>query len=226
MTVIDRSGCTARRHGDESAYSWWNCRCPDAREAWRIYKKRLREGRHTPRHTDATGTANRLRALHAIGYTWADLGRHLERHRRWVGGLAAKEHPTVALATDRVIRALYDRLKNAPAPPSQGAGRARRYAERHGWWTPAQWEPWGDLIDYPEPPGEVDEFDVKIALARATQDEYGTVAALPEPEREFAARRLLAQGAGVKRVCAITGVGERALRKLRDTLHHEQVVAA
>ncbi|MCI2421534.1 WhiB family transcriptional regulator [Saccharopolyspora sp. K220] len=41
---VDRSGCTAKRHGDRSAYVG-GCRCEDAREADRRYKAALANGR-------------------------------------------------------------------------------------------------------------------------------------------------------------------------------------
>jgi len=41
-TTMDRSNCTARRHGTKSAYEKCRCRCPDARAARNAYLRAYR----------------------------------------------------------------------------------------------------------------------------------------------------------------------------------------
>src|SRR5690349_8687682 len=73
-----RPDCTADIHGTQYAYSHRGCRCPHARNDDRIYRKRLREGRHTAAYVDATGTARRLQGLNAQGHRLADLAKEPE----------------------------------------------------------------------------------------------------------------------------------------------------
>src|ERR1044072_5452466 len=91
-------------------YKQGNCRCPIAREAYRIYRKRLREGRHAPLLVDATGTARRMRALAAIGWSPTALAPHLGLSRARVQNIRGDYRSTVTRETaDRVI-AVYDKL--------------------------------------------------------------------------------------------------------------------
>jgi hypothetical protein len=165
--TYDRSGCTAPRHGDESAYSWWKCRCPDAREAWRLYQKRIRGGRHTPRMVDSTGTARRLQALQAIGYCWRVLAVELELSPQRVANLARQRNPVVYPQTEARIRALYETLHDIPAPSGYASARALATARKEGWHDPEYWDGWNDIDDpQHEAVGEViDEVAIEQALS-------------------------------------------------------------
>lgn len=128
--------CTAARHGTELAYQVDKCRCPDAREAYRIYRKRLHEKRHQPLRVPATGTTRRLQALAAIGWP-ADLlaqrlGRSKAQTQQWRRGRYTRvNHRTAALVAD-----LYDQLWDTPGPSTY----TRRHAARHGWAKPMAWD--------------------------------------------------------------------------------------
>lgn len=143
-TPIDRSACPSRRrHGTRLAYMNDGCRCPDAREQHRIYRKRLRENRQQPAFVPADGTIRRLRALAAIGWTNAELAARLHVTKIAVGWWRAARYERVHRDTARRIAALYEQLSAVPGPSS----RARVYARRAGWVPPLLWE--GVDIDDP-----------------------------------------------------------------------------
>src|SRR5690606_8548101 len=79
---LDRSGCSATRHGTYSAYRHQGCTCADAQAAFRRYARYQRSGRpelcpDTTTHVDARPLRRRIRALYAIGHTEADLAARL-----------------------------------------------------------------------------------------------------------------------------------------------------
>ena len=140
-TVTDRSACTAARHGNDSAYRQ-GCRCDDAREDKRIYRKRLREGRHKPKLVDGAGTARRLQALGAIGWPSTELGARLGVSRiavqQWRGG-----RRQVNARTATRVAQLYDQLSGTGGPSDYTRTRARSF----GWSPPLLWH--GVNIDDP-----------------------------------------------------------------------------
>lgn len=133
MTTIDRTGCTATRHGDDNAYSSAHCRCPDAREAWRTYSYNKRHGTHQARLINPTPTAHRLRILAGIGYDWRTLARHLGCTPRSVTELAYLTRKRVQRTTAHRIRDLYNQLITQPSPDGYPALRAIGNAQRNGW---------------------------------------------------------------------------------------------
>jgi hypothetical protein len=133
-TPIDRSQCKGSRHGDYSAYRL-GCRCPDARNDDRIYRKRRREGRHPARMIDATGTARRLQALAAIGWSTTELGPHLDAHPNLVQRWRSGNRP-VNRANAIKVAALYRELQGTPGPSDVTRARAQSF----GWVPPHLWE--------------------------------------------------------------------------------------
>jgi hypothetical protein len=136
--------CTAARHGTVDAHQNHRCRCPEARLEYRRYMKRcqVRRARGMSMWTDATGTQRRLQALHAIGWTWTDLGSEL-------GGLTRQavtslfERTRVHVNTARAVAVLYDRLWMTDG----GNSKARKRAAAAGWPPPLWWL--DDEIDDP-----------------------------------------------------------------------------
>lgn len=151
-------------HGTRSRYAH-GCRCRDCREASRLYHKRLREGRLTPAMVDSTGTARKLQALHAAGWSFADLAERIGRTKRWPSMLARQESPTVTAATFRIVDRLWRQLRDEPGT----SVRARSWARKYGWHGPDAWsdesvedpfaEPFGHI-----PPAFVDSVAVESAL--------------------------------------------------------------
>jgi hypothetical protein len=136
---IDRSGCPGRgKHGTVAAAMKRGCRCPDARERRRIYRKRQREGRLTSPWVAPFGTARRLRALNAAGWPIGELAARMACTRQNVALLWRADERGVKVTRVNAARvaALYRELSTVPGPSSSAAKRA---ASR-GWATPQQWD--------------------------------------------------------------------------------------
>jgi hypothetical protein len=219
-----RPDCPARRHGDRSAYSFWHCRCPDAREDWRLYKKRLREGRQPSAYVDATGTARRLRALVAGGYNFADLGRALGWGRRRVANVAQMLDPKVMVRTANAVADVYDRLSTTPGTSTY----ARIVARRYGWHPSLAWD--DDTIDDPTATpnlgAPVDELPDEEAVRRALAGK-ASFAQLQPADRVEAYRRLVVAGAGPGTISRRLGISTATLRALAAAADadHERAAA-
>lgn len=91
---------------------------------------------------DGTGTARRLQALVAIGWTQHELARRIGWTPANLCSLMHARRPVTA-ATARRVAGLYDELSMTPASSS----RARSTARRNGWVPPLAWD--DDDIDDP-----------------------------------------------------------------------------
>lgn len=168
-TELDRSACPARSHGNLGAYTFYGCRCGDARAENTRHRRRQRAGELPPRYMDATGTRRRLRALVALGWGPGALAGPVGLHRNTLEHIAAGRWRQVAPATARVVAQVYERLSMAVGPQPYAA----RLARRRGWVPPLMWE--GVDIDDPAvapepepeplPPREdIDEVAVQRAV--------------------------------------------------------------
>lgn len=92
--------------------------------------------------TAAAGTARRLRALIAIGYTPHLLSRELGLASRHIYALFG-ERDRVPMATAQAVTGLFDRLEMTPGPSQPARGLARKL----GWAPPLAWDE--DSIDDP-----------------------------------------------------------------------------
>jgi len=141
MSVAEiRPGCPARRHGDVSAYSRYGCTCADAREAWRLHRKRGREGRRAPGWVDAVGVARRLQALAVMGWGLEALSGRSGLSVARLDNLRCTRCVRVIRRTAEKIGALYEELKAVPGPSPRAAALARG----RGW---APWLAWHDIDD-------------------------------------------------------------------------------
>jgi hypothetical protein len=112
---------------------------------------------------DATGTARRLQALVALGWSQAKLAAALG-----VGPpnlFKTMNSPAVYAETARKVRALYDELWDQPPPESThrdkiAASRARNVARTKGWLPPMAWDD-----------NEIDDPTVRPKAGRARQME-------------------------------------------------------
>lgn len=143
MSTHDRTGCRGTRHGTVSAYYNFACRCPDAREYYRIYRKRAREGRHQPALVPSIGTQRRLRALAAIGWDINTLARRGGYQPIAIRNWRAGRCPRIKKVQAARIAALYEQLSGTEGPSSRSRGHARR----HGWVPPLLW----DELDIDDP---------------------------------------------------------------------------
>ncbi len=210
----DRSNCTAARHGDYSAYSWHRCRCPEAREAWRLYQKRTREGRQPSAYTNATGTARRLQALCALGYGWRDLAHRLGWHSEVIARIAKLADPQVLRRTAHAINDLYDQLAATPADETRGAKYARTVARRHGWVPPLAWD------DDPGP-HHIDDPDAtpNIGAGNDAQPDHEVVARAVAGELYWSQLTHSDRVETVRRLLATTTVTDAA-RRLHMSVRH------
>lgn len=136
MTGPRTGPCTADRHHTALAYQVDHCSCPDAREAYRLYRKRLREGRLEPGHIDSTGTMRRLQALAAIGWAAPALATRTGHTRIAIQHWRRGRLPRVHRHTHQLIADLYNQLWDTPG----GSTYTRRHAARAGWAPPLAWD--------------------------------------------------------------------------------------
>ncbi|MFG2165542.1 hypothetical protein [Micromonospora chersina] len=135
--------CGATKHGTANAYARHRCRCATAREAWRIYNKRRREGRNQPNCIDATGSTRRMQALVAIGWSLRGIGRISGYHHRTIQDVAYGRRRRITRQTAAWVADLYERLSGTPG----GSRYALTVAKRNGYVPPLAWE--GVDIDDP-----------------------------------------------------------------------------
>jgi transposase-like protein len=100
----------------------------------------LRRG--APLHVPAHGTTRRIRALHALGWTGADLGARLGVSLYRVSQLAVEKSPTVHPDTAAAVRRLYAALSMTVPDhhPAWLLARTRRTAAAKGWAVPLLWD--------------------------------------------------------------------------------------
>jgi hypothetical protein len=207
-----------RKHGTAAAFRY-GCRCDKAREAWRLYNLRRRQGRETGvRLIDATGTVRRLQALAAMGYTHADLAPELG----WKGANAVAKtlkQRRVTPGTAKRVREAYDRLCMTPGP----SRLAERRARNAGLAPPLAWDE--NAIDDPtaKPVGLL-RRRVKRHAVRRTEVDHAAVAlavAGEAPEALTAAEKLSAIAALVRRghtdeeMSTYLGMAPRSITRIR-----------
>lgn len=134
--------CQAVRHGTSSAYVNQGCRCPNAREAWRLYSKRRNAGVHLIRYVNPVGTSRRLQGLGAAGWSTALIAARLGVHPTRVERLRRCTTAYVSPATAAAVRKLTAELCLSLGPSQ----RSRDEAVRRGWEPLGVW----DDIDDPD----------------------------------------------------------------------------
>jgi hypothetical protein len=126
------------------------------------------------------GTARRIQALAALGWSCSEQGRHLHMPAQMVWLIAQERTPFVYESTRNRVNDLFERLSGTPGP----SRRSRNAAARHGWLPPLAWEDIDDPDATPSLGDEgvdiVDEFAVDRALAgeRVTLSDTELIAAL------------------------------------------------
>lgn len=105
---------------------------------------------HGPRRVDALGTVRRLRALAALGHTFATIASVAGLDRWALTALARDGRAVVNIDTARGVANAYDTLSGTPAAPSRYATLARNAAQRRGWAPPAAWLDIDDPADTPD----------------------------------------------------------------------------
>lgn len=212
--------CTAERHGDTAtAYRYYGCRCAGAREARRLYAKRLRDGRHVPALVESLGVRRRLHALAAIGWSAEDIAVRLGKSRCAVSRLRNSRDRFVLCSVAESVRRIYDELSMTPGPSSSARTRARR----KGWPPPLAWDE--DKIDDPDarPDGIVElwqrdkrkQLDETKVRRRIAGDKTGR---LSVAETDEVVRRLNAEGLDDGQISERTGISRRTVLRARNRL--------
>lgn len=218
MMPHDRSGCPADRHGTWSAYSKYGCRCADAREASRLYRKRLHYGVLPPSKIDATGTKRRICALQALGWPASDLAARLGRapHRSSFSTMLTRDRCTTTFAAR--VAALYDELSMTPGPSRS----TRLRAESKGWVPPLAWEA-ANIDDPAAEPDVTSDDDADdgaldpVAVHRAMSGRL-PASNLTTAERRQAVAQLLNAGVLVTHIANRLSATQSTIRKDRDVV--------
>lgn len=204
-TYETRPDCPAHYHDTYAAYQRAGCRCTAAREDWRLYYKRQREGRAPTRRVHACGSQRRIQALMALGHTTATIGASVDKSAYEIQQIA-RNRKWVSPATAQTIRLAYQRLSATP-------GTSDVTRKRAGWWgyaPPLAWE----YVDIDDPAAQPDlDGDPQIVVddllvRRAVDGDDDAVAGLNRAERVEATRRLLRRdlnAGGISRRLRVSG---------------------
>ncbi len=159
-------------------------------------------------HVTATGAMRRVRALHAIGYSWRILDREIPTYS--LGGikqLAYGFNPVVEAHHDKAVREAFKRLSmtlpTSDNPHVQsGITAARNSARRKGWLPPLAWD---DIDRDPEPPTALYSgpgIDPVVVLRLLEGDRTVTSNAA---EKDEAMRQWRADGGSERELCIALG---------------------
>lgn len=164
----------------------------------------------------ATGTARRLRALVAIGYSETHLASRIGMHRGNMSPIITGSRPRVTGETFAAVRALFAELWSAPVEGRE-AVRARNVAKRNRWVGPLAWDDIDDPDERPNITGEVigeaqiDDLAVMLALSGEQ------VRLTPAERREAVARAHEMRWSDI-RTADMTGMSERTVLRIRQEL--------
>lgn len=177
-----------RRDGEDA--------CDPCKRAAALYEneRRLEQMAGGRRTVSDTGTARRVQALVALGYTFRQIGAALglshDVARKWAWGQSYIRTTTAAK-----VAVLYEEWSMKLPEASQGAAYARTTARRAGWAPPLAWD---DIDDENERPMGV-------------RDPKRT---LPTTEHRFDVLRDLAdRRAGISEACRVLEVNRDALER-------------
>lgn len=205
--------CVASRHGTLSAYQRHRCRCPEAREAWRLYGKRARQGRPEVRRVPALGTVRRIQALWAIGHTSTAIGAVIGRTAAHVT-TTVKDRTWVSPRTAAAYREAYDRLSMLPGT----SDRNRSQARTKGWAPPLAWDE-GTIDDPAAKPRRGAKRRATVDHAAVELTITGTArAATTRADRRAVVERMTAAGASAALIAERLGVKPEAVERARDRM--------
>jgi transcriptional regulator with XRE-family HTH domain len=140
-----RDGCpSTTRHDTLAAFDWPGCRCPKARAANGKRQKtyQVERVRGYYRMTEVTGSARRIQALIALGWTQQQIAARLGITVQRLNHLHLRQKFIYRTTAER-IRVLYDELSTQPGPSNY----ARTAAARLGYPPPLAWD--DETIDDP-----------------------------------------------------------------------------
>lgn len=140
--------CPGTRHGNRLAYMKYRCKCPDATEGYRLYRKRLRYGVQPAGLVDPRGSRRKVRALQAIGWAMPEIARRVGS-RYGAAKIFGPARITRQLADK--IDVVYRELCMTPGP----SRKMRQIAAARGFVPPMGW----DDIDNDDDPADAAERD-------------------------------------------------------------------
>lgn len=133
--------------------------CAPCRAARGHYEKRRKYDAHTKggRLVNPTGTARRVQALVAMGWTFPKIGAELGITGGAVQRIAASYTATIRRSVAERVAAVYDRLSMTFPPTTttqekRDASYALAVARRHGWSLPWSWDNIDDPNEQPAEP--------------------------------------------------------------------------
>lgn len=189
--------------------------CEDCRRAAARYEneRRLDALQGIRRTVSSVGTARRMQALVALGWSFKTLGDMLQvshdQARKW-----AWQTDTIIRATSaQRVAVVYDRLCMTPAPDSRNAKYARTVAARNGWVPPLAWD---DIDDHDETPSpawqprcatstiQAKEYD-EVVVLRLLDGDTTIAASATKAEKVEALRRWMSWGRPERELCGIFG---------------------
>ena len=113
-TTVDRSGCTAKKHGTVTAARYHRCKCEDARAARAAKQAEYRAAHRTePGYVDSTDSAAIIRDLENRGYNRKQMARELGyKHGDSVTKICTRR--VIRAATAHAVIAMRDQLLATP----------------------------------------------------------------------------------------------------------------
>lgn len=126
-----------KRHTDEGTVT-----CAACREAARVGEARYRKERYLygPRKIPALGSRRRVQALHAIGWTFGEIGARMSPPITSEAVAKLIHRDLTYRDKANQIAAIYDALWDRPRSGTQGATRARNRSAKDGWLPPMAWD--------------------------------------------------------------------------------------
>lgn len=211
--------CQAKQHGTAGAYCNRGCRCPEGREAWRLYSKRRRQQRHTTEFVNSVGTSRRLQGLAAAGWPTTVIAGELDVHPTRVERLRRCTTGYVSPATAAAVRQLTAELCVELGP----SRKSRNEAARRGWVPLGAWDDIDDPDAMPIYGGDggdvVDDEAIRRVLAGGAR--FGD---LREAE-QLALFRDHLDGRNFKAVKMLLGMSGQTFQAWRDRATGERVAA-
>jgi hypothetical protein len=205
------------RHGTRAMYQRCGCRCYPCRSAAADEQRRRRhriQRDRTPAVQPAVGTRRRIEALHAAGWSGAQLGARLGLTHQ--GVWQCRMGPYVYPGTAERVARLYDELWDQPAA-GMHVVKVKNWAARQGFAPPLAWD--DDSIDdpaaTPADPPPCDQPD-DVAVQRIMHGTLRLPAAARSPERIEAIRRLAAAGHNNFAIARRVGMSQTAVMKTRQ----------
>lgn len=168
----------------------------------------------------ALGTIRRLQALHAIGWSTAQLAARLNRTPQDVRRTMTRTQVTVG--TRNAVALLYEELWDvrpdlSDATAAASARATRDQARRRGWLPPMAWDDIDRDRQAPRPSGSAQQVD-EIAVERALARDGISLADLTPAEQAVVIRELTRRGKSLSDIADALTTTTRTVSRRRAAL--------